>query len=82
MIQLVNIPSYLFVKAGQSMLRTFKSFYRKVESEVLDLSWKVFEKTGNVDTYLLIKEIERASDQQSQMEDLELVIEEQDSPTH
>ncbi|MDY7221893.1 YqzL family protein [Halalkalibacterium halodurans] len=64
------------------MLRTFKSFYRKVESEVLDLSWKVFEKTGNVDTYLLIKEIERASDQQSQMEDLELVIEEQDSPTH
>ncbi|BAB05087.1 YqzL family protein [Halalkalibacterium halodurans] len=49
---------------------------------MLDLSWKVFEKTGNVDTYLLIKEIERASDQQSQMEDLELVIEEQDSPTH
>ncbi|TSB46755.1 YqzL family protein [Alkalicoccobacillus porphyridii] len=29
---------------------------------MLDLSWKVFSHTGNVDTYLLIKELERDSE--------------------
>ncbi|WP_082676228.1 YqzL family protein [Shouchella shacheensis] len=28
---------------------------------MLDLSWKVFSKTGNLDTYLIIKQIERDS---------------------
>ncbi|MDQ0205546.1 YqzL family protein [Alkalicoccobacillus murimartini] len=29
---------------------------------MLDLSWKVFTNTGNLDTYLLIKELERDSE--------------------
>ncbi|WLR49880.1 YqzL family protein [Bacillus tianshenii] len=26
---------------------------------MLDLTWKIFSETGNIDTYLLMKEIER-----------------------
>ena len=33
-----------------------------VNSDMLDLSWKVFTNTGNLDTYLLIKELERDSE--------------------
>ncbi|MCD8501243.1 MAG: YqzL family protein [Bacillaceae bacterium] len=29
---------------------------------MLDFSWKVFSMTGNIDTYLLLKEIERETD--------------------
>jgi hypothetical protein len=32
---------------------------RKVEFFVLDLTWKVFCMTGSVDTYLLMKEMEK-----------------------
>jgi hypothetical protein len=32
---------------------------RKVEFKLLDFSWKVFSITGNIDTYLLMKEIEQ-----------------------
>ncbi|WP_088102509.1 YqzL family protein [Halalkalibacter urbisdiaboli] len=48
---------------------------------MLDLSWKVFSKTGNVDTYLLIKELERESDEQFGQEDVEM-SENQDAATH
>jgi len=29
---------------------------------VLDLTWKVFRQTGNIETYLLMKEIETTDD--------------------
>ncbi|WP_100406762.1 YqzL family protein [Bacillus solitudinis] len=48
---------------------------------MLDLTWKVFSKTGNVDTYLLIKELERDSDEQFGQEDVEMGGE-QDAHTH
>lgn len=32
---------------------------------MLDFSWKVFSMTGNIDTYLLLKEIEKDADQTS-----------------
>ncbi|MFC0558047.1 YqzL family protein [Halalkalibacter alkalisediminis] len=48
---------------------------------MLDFSWKVFSMTGNVDTYLLLKELERDSDEQFGQEDIE-EIETTDSPTH
>ncbi len=52
---------------------------RKVESVVLDFSWKVFSMTGNVDMYLLMKEIERDSDQQFEQE-ITLLNEDFNSP--
>ncbi|WP_084138575.1 YqzL family protein [Halalkalibacter okhensis] len=48
---------------------------------MLDFSWKVFSMTGNVDTYLLLKELERDSDDQFSKEDME-DIETSDAPTH
>ncbi|WP_081727541.1 YqzL family protein [Halalkalibacter wakoensis] len=48
---------------------------------MLDFSWKVFSMTGNVDTYLLLKELERDSDDQFGREDME-DIETSDAPTH
>ncbi|NEU32370.1 YqzL family protein [bacterium LRH843] len=38
---------------------------------MLDISWKVFSMTGNLDTYLLMKELERDSDEQFGQEDIE-----------
>lgn len=31
---------------------------------MVDLTWKVFSQTGNIETYLLMKELENASSQQ------------------
>lgn len=36
---------------------------------MLDLSWKVFTNTGNLDTYLLIKELERDSEAENELHD-------------
>ncbi|MEY8750503.1 YqzL family protein [Alkalicoccobacillus gibsonii] len=36
---------------------------------MLDLSWKVFTNTGNLDTYLLIKELERDLEAENGPED-------------
>jgi hypothetical protein len=52
-----------------------------VESDMLDFSWKVFSMTGNVDTYLLLKELERDSEKQFGQEDIE-EIDTTDAPTH
>jgi hypothetical protein len=38
----------------------FKQIERKVGFLVVDLSWKVFSQTGNIETYLLMKELENA----------------------
>ncbi|WP_083991240.1 YqzL family protein [Alkalihalobacillus pseudalcaliphilus] len=46
---------------------------------MLDFSWKVFSMTGNVDMYLLMKEIERDSDQQFEQE-ITLLNEDFNSP--
>ncbi|WP_082393650.1 YqzL family protein [Bacillus sp. JCM 19034] len=48
---------------------------------MLDFSWRVFSMTGNVDTYLLMKELERDSDEQFEQDDVEQG-ETLDSPTH
>jgi hypothetical protein len=32
---------------------------RKVGFSMLDFTWKVFSQTGNIDTYLLFKELEK-----------------------
>ncbi|WP_413380139.1 YqzL family protein [Alkalihalobacillus sp. 1P02AB] len=48
---------------------------------MLDFSWKVFSMTGNVDMYLLIKELERDSDQQFEQETA-AVSEDLDAPTN
>jgi hypothetical protein len=36
---------------------------------VLDFTWKVFSMTGNIDTYLLLKELETDKDYQSEEEE-------------
>ncbi|MBU8905672.1 YqzL family protein [Desertibacillus haloalkaliphilus] len=33
---------------------------------MLEFSWKVFSQTGNIDTYLLMKEIERESQESNE----------------
>ncbi|UCZ54506.1 YqzL family protein [Bacillus shivajii] len=46
-----------------------------------DIPWKVFSVTGNIDSYLLYKEVERqGTSQDEEME--EFVLEETDPPTH
>ncbi|SHF68342.1 YqzL-like protein [Ornithinibacillus halophilus] len=35
---------------------------RKVCFLVIDFTWKVFSQTGNIETYLLMKELEKESD--------------------
>ncbi|MDV2683129.1 YqzL family protein [Alkalihalophilus sp. As8PL] len=48
---------------------------------MLDFSWKVFSMTGNLDTYLLMKELERDSNDESSQEDVD-AIDTLDAPTH
>lgn len=38
-----------------------KSCLRKVGFLVLDLTWKLFSQTGNIETYLLLKQLEDES---------------------
>ncbi|TWI57753.1 YqzL family protein [Halalkalibacter nanhaiisediminis] len=48
---------------------------------MLDFSWKVFSMTGNLDTYLLMKELERDFGEQFGQDDME-ETETLDAPTH
>lgn len=43
----------------------FKVYLKKQKGgvPVIDLSWKVFSKTGNIETYLLMKELEMTYEQ-------------------
>lgn len=54
------------------MQDAFSNFMRKVGFLVLDLTWKLFSQTGNIETYLLLKELE--SDRSIDGPDLELDI--------
>ncbi len=47
---------------------------------MLDFSWKVFSMTGNVDTYLIMKEIERDTTQS--LEEFREKLDEIDAPTN
>jgi hypothetical protein len=47
---------------------------------MLDFSWKVFSMTGNVDTYLILKEIERDTTQP--VEEFTEKLDEIDTPTN
>ncbi|WP_335869329.1 YqzL family protein [Bacillus sp. 2205SS5-2] len=40
---------------------------------MLDLTWKLFQETGNIDTYLLIKELESSQIDSGLTDDAELV---------
>ncbi|WP_096188362.1 YqzL family protein [Evansella halocellulosilytica] len=46
-----------------------------------EIPWKVFSVTGNIDSYLLFKELERQGNPDDD-ETTELVLEETDPPTH
>ncbi|ADC50789.1 MULTISPECIES: YqzL family protein [Alkalihalophilus] len=48
---------------------------------MLDFSWKVFSMTGNLDTYLLIKELERGHEDEVSQEDVDN-IDTLDAQTH
>nr|WP_285853523.1 YqzL family protein [Oceanobacillus luteolus] len=39
-------------------IETFSNHNRKAGFLVLDITWKVFSQTGNIETYLLLKELE------------------------
>lgn len=39
----------------------FKHVKRKVGFLVIDITWKLFSQTGNIETYLLMKELENES---------------------
>ncbi|OZM57735.1 YqzL family protein [Lottiidibacillus patelloidae] len=43
---------------------------------MLDFTWKVFSMTGNIDTYLLLKELETDSDYQSEEREEAIAISE------
>ncbi|WAA11490.1 YqzL family protein [Fervidibacillus halotolerans] len=45
---------------------------------MLDFTWKVFSQTGNIDTYLLYKEIEKEMEDAPNIEKIE--IPERDEP--
>ncbi|MCT8139689.1 YqzL family protein [Anaerobacillus sp. CMMVII] len=47
---------------------------------MLDFSWKVFSMTGSVDTYLILKEIERDTTQST--EEFGEKLDEIDTPTN
>jgi hypothetical protein len=58
-----NFNTYYFIRCGHSNKYTVtkKSCLRKVGFLVLDLTWKLFSQTGNIETYLLLKELEDES---------------------
>jgi hypothetical protein len=41
---------------------------------MLEFTWKVFRETGNIETYLLMKEIERDDEETVSQQDEELAI--------
>ncbi|MFG6114296.1 YqzL family protein [Halobacillus sp. MO56] len=40
---------------------------------MLDLPWKVFSQTGNIETYLLMKEMEKQAPQEEESQEQETV---------
>lgn len=47
---------------------------------VLDLTWNIFKVTGNIDTYLLLKEMERESTEWSQSMEIQEELDSSVSP--
>jgi len=45
---------------------TFSKTIRKAGFLVIDFTWKLFSQTGNIETYLLLKEMENDTIQQKQ----------------
>ncbi len=43
-------------------VHTCSNTQRKVGFLVIDLTWKLFSQTGNIETYLLMKELENTTD--------------------
>ena len=40
---------------------------------MLDFTWKIFSQTGNIDTYLLFKELEKENKELPESQDAELM---------
>ncbi|MEI5905804.1 YqzL family protein [Bacillus spongiae] len=40
---------------------------------MLDFTWRIFQETGNIDTYLLIKELEKTHLESSLSDDVDLL---------
>lgn len=57
---MVNFNTYYFPFHGQSKNSNISTKQGKAEFLVLDFTWKVFTQTGNIETYLLLKELENA----------------------
>lgn len=58
--QLVKINTYYFVQHGNPLTKCiFKTIsHRKVGFLVKGIIWSLFVQTGNVETYLLLKQLE------------------------
>lgn len=63
---MVKFNTYYFQLHGQSRNRSiFKRKNRKAGFLVLDITWKVFSQTGNIETYLLYKELENVDNEEN-----------------
>lgn len=83
-MELSIIPSHEKVFGGQAknVWGKYKSFLKGGVILMLDLTWKIFSMTGNIDTYLLFKEFERESSNLEEMKEEQLESKEFDSPMH
>jgi len=61
---MVNFNTYFFIKTGQSI--NDYNFDERWLFLMLDLTWKVFRKTGNIKVYLLFKTLQ--SEHKEQMD--------------
>jgi hypothetical protein len=77
-IALIKLVWYLKVLLNQLRLVSRKK--ERVDCLMLDFSWKVFSMTGSVDTYLIMKEIERDTTQST--EEYTEKLDEIDTPTN
>lgn len=50
------------------LVSTYSIDNRKVGFLVVELSWKIFSQTGNVETYLLMKELEAVDTEEANMQ--------------
>ncbi len=69
---MVNIITYGTAKLGQSINEhNGKLPKRKVRFIVIDVPWKIFSQTGNIEAYLWMKQIEEEelNDQDKDIED-------------
>lgn len=77
---MTNFISHLYEKSAQNNHVGINNIW-KVGLFLLDLTWKVFCMTGNIDTYLLMKELESLEEDMEE-QTIELSEAEFDSTIH